>query len=343
MENQKNKLMILGDIHLKDTLGYSDYIKNGRQEEKQSILDFIVEQANDCNQIILLGDNFNSKNNSSAVIREFTEFIEKFNNKEVYILAGNHEIRGNGETAIDYLKEIKNKRWHIATNKIEEINELVFCPYFSRNALDTKTNEEGADKLMRLLPKGNMLFVHHALTDTVGNSGVATSIFDEVVLPLKKLSKKYKLIFAGHVHRAQQKDNVIIAGSIFPYEVNEKEKFIYKLDITTMKVEKIQLPGRAIYGLTDPTLKDLEKLDKSSIVKVTITKKLEKKEMAELKDKLEEYDAHMLIENIPTERKKLHVKKGSMLDFSIENLLEMYSKERNIDLSKLKQAFDLIK
>jgi len=32
-----------------------------------------------------------------------------------------------------------------------------------------------------------------------------------------------------------------------------------------------------------------------------------------------------------------------MIDFGIENMLEMYSKERKVDLSKLKYAFELIK
>ena len=126
-------------------------------------------------------------------------------------------------------------------------------------------------------------------------------------------------------------------------EVGETQKYIWILDEKTLKVEKIKLPGRAIYGLTDPTLKDLEKIDKSSIVKVTITKKLDKKDMAELKDMLSEFDASMVIENIPMERKKIDIEKGGLIDFNIENLLQLYSKERSVPLEKLKQAFELIK
>ncbi len=339
-----NKLLCVGDLHMKDTLSYNDYIEGGRQQEEKEVLDFIISQSIDCDKVILLGDNFNSKTNSAETIRKFTEFIERFDGKELFILKGNHESKEINKSAIDYLREIKNKKWHIITNKVEKFGDLVFCPYFTKQELETKDNGEASKKLMKLFPEKNILFAHHSFTDSISNSGTPTSLFDEIILDRKKLEKKYKLLVGGHIHRSQKIGNTIVAGSIFSYEVNEGDKFIWKINESTLEIEQIKLPGRKIYGVENPTIEELEKLPANSIVKVTITNKDTKKEIDKIKEILETFDAHMLIENLPSERKKIKsIEKGQMLDFGIDNLLELYSKEKNIPINKLIFAFNLIK
>jgi len=340
------KILCVGDAHFKLDLGYADMFEDRRIEEKTEILDFIVNESKDCETVVFLGDQLDKRNNHSSVIKEFINFIERFDKKELYILLGNHESVYGERTAIDFMKEIKNKSWHVVTNKVETIGKYTFCPYFFKGQLKSETNEEASKKLMKELSGGDSLFVHHALSDSSTSSGMSTNIFDEIVLPRKELEKRYKLVVAGHVHSPSLSTNnkTIVSGSIFNQEVGETQKYIWKVDSETFKIEQIKLPGRPIYKQENPTLKDLDKLEKNSIVKVILTKKYEDDELEEIQEKLKEFDAHIIIEDIPTQRKKMIVGGVSnILDLSLDQLLEAYAKERNIEYSKLIMGFDLIR
>jgi len=344
MTKNNNKILIVGDLHLKSQLPYNDYIDGGRDKEKQEVLDFVIENSKTCDTIVLLGDCCDSKNPSSDVIKEFTAFLERFNKKQkLYLLVGNHDLKANGTSSIDYLKEIKLKNWKII-NGIEKIDDFVFCSYHTRQLLEVNTNEEGQKKLMKLLPEGKILFVHQAVSDSLTNSGQNTNVFNEIVLPKKELEKKYEKIIGGHIHAPQIIGNTLISGSVFSFEVNEIEKFIHIIDEETLEVEQIKLPVRPIYKLEDITEEKLNKLPKNSIIKAVITKKLSNAKIKELKELLDKFSGYVLLEQIPKERKKLHYNKGeNILMFSVDQLLELYSKEKKVDLAKLKYGFGLIK
>jgi DNA repair exonuclease SbcCD nuclease subunit len=146
-----NKILVIGDLHFKEFLSYGDYIKDKRVAEKESILKFIVSEAKDCDSIVLMGDNFDHRNNSAEVVRSFVEFIEKFGNKDVYILSGNHEKKGDGKTAIDFLKEVKKSNWHIFT-KITSGYEMQgirvdFVPFMLKSELEVETDDKAAKEI----------------------------------------------------------------------------------------------------------------------------------------------------------------------------------------------------
>ena len=337
-----NKIGVVGDLHLSDNLSYNDYIKGGREKEKNKILDFIVTSFEDCKSIIFTGDCFDRKNNSSAVIKEFTKFVERFNDKEIYIIAGNHEKRSDGTSALDYLKEIKNRNWHIITDAVTQIDDIDFVPYFTKAELEVKTNEAGIKKVMNELGGNKILVVHYAISDSMTVSGCSTNLFDEIVLNRKDLQKKYQLIVGGHIHKPDIKDNVLIAGSIFTKEVGEIEKFVYKIDEETLNIEEIKLPCREIHKVENPRTKDFEKISTESIIKVIITDPELKPQIDDIKKELEKFDASVLIENYPRERRKVHFDKG-LLDMKIEDLLKIYSKKNKVSLPKLLSAWEIIK
>jgi DNA repair exonuclease SbcCD nuclease subunit len=189
---------------------------------------------------------------------------------------------------------------------------------------------------------GKILFAHHAISGSATAGGMKTEFFPEVVLPKKELEKIYQLVVAGHVHHPSNLGKTIITGSIFCNEINETEKFVYRIDEDTLEVEQIKLPGRGIYKLTDPTNKDLD-IPKNSIVKVILTKKLNHSETEELKEKLKVFDAHIIVSDIKNERKKVVGGDMGLLNLSVEELLELYGKERKVDVGKLKLAFELIR
>jgi len=333
---------IIGDTHFKESLGYSDYVKDGRKQEKEDILSFIVESFKDCDQIVFLGDQLNSKNNMSEVIRDFISFVERFGDKEVYIISGNHEKKGDGTTAIDFMKEITRSNWHIITQPLNTYMDgkaVTFLPYMNKAELVAMDDAEATAKIMSILLPGDLLFLHHAISDSDTVSGQNTNMFHEAVLPRNELENRYKLVIGGHIHSPQYKGKTIVTGSIFNNEAGETEKYIWKIS-KGLSAEKIKLPGRPIHNITNPSPDLIDQLEDRSIVKVTLTDK--GIDVSYIEEKLKRFDAYLLLEQYPNQRKKLHFDSGA-IDFSIENLLKMYAEEKGVDLGKLMTGFELIK
>lgn len=417
---------VVGDMHLKENLGYADYITDRRIPERKKILEFIHDNFEDCDAIVLMGDNFNGKNNPSSIIREFVAFVKGFGKKDIYILAGNHEKFGDGRSAVDFMREMKMPHWHVITDGIktfsDETTEMTFCPYMSKAELNIASNSEASESVLNALRSGEgvsrggllewigqnvaaeatgdhpnlteedlsrllvgmrrdgetppneyvavtdtvqggattartatilarapqqlnkkkVLFAHHAISGTVVRDASTTDLFNEPVLDKSKLLNKFDLIVGGHIHLPSSDSKVIITGSVFNNEVGEKGKKIWKIDTETMAFEHIDLPGRKIFKLENPTNEDILNIPEKSIVKVILTKKIEGGNDA-LKGILKNrFDAYLLLEQYPSERKKIHFDEG-MVAFTPESLLESYAKERKIDINKLKAAYDLIK
>lgn len=335
-------LLICGDFHAKERLGYSEYIKDGREAEKKEIKDFILAQGKNCEGIVFLGDQFHLKNNPSSVIRDFVEFVEAFGDKQIYVIAGNHEKFGDGKSAIDFMREVKKPNWHIITSEVVVIDGMVFCPYFYKGELGVRSVKAATTKLMKMLPPGRILFAHHAVSDMKFN-GQDTNILQEIVLPKKIVKEKYELTVFGHIHEPGQSGNVLQAGSVFNNEIGEEGKNVYRIRIgeNVEEVETIKLPGRKIIKLENPSEKDLDGL-KGSIVKIIFTKPVSRKKILELKEILpSKCDAYIIVERIPNkEREKVH--EDSMMSMSIEDLLKIYAKEKEIDPEKLLTGFKLI-
>lgn len=342
------KILCIGDTHFKDSLSYADYVSDRRIAEKKEILDFIIKESSDCEHIVFLGDNFHSKNNSSEVNREFVEFIERFGDKQVYVISGNHEKKGDGKTAIDFLGEVKKKNWHIFTRpsaiSIDGV-KLDFLPYMLNSELGVENSEEATKYIMNHLDGGDILFTHHNITGTSFN-GISTDTLKGVVLPKEELEKKYKLIVAGDIHVPQQYGRVVITGSLFTSEVGELEKFIWKIDPNAERnphqaigLYKLKVPNRPIYKLTNPTPLELTKLPKNAILKIIVTDK--NISIEELKVVASGLDAYLIIEDYPNERAKMHIEKGA-IDFNIESLLKMYSEAKKVDYQKLVSGLELI-
>lgn len=343
------KLGIIGDAHFRQDLAYADYIEDRREGERKQILHFIVESFKDCDGVVFMGDNFDKPNPPSQVVKAFTEFVERFNGKQVYILAGNHEKTASGKSAIDYLREIKNPNWKIITNSFVAHGELGFVPYFFRQELQVETFEEGKGWILEKLRIAKntgvkYIFVHHAISDTLTVTGQNTSLFPEIVLPKAELEGMFNLVIGGHIHKPQQSGKTVVTGCVFNNEIGDNNKKIWILETDTSEITSIVLPGRPLIKLENPSLQDLERrasLTTSCVIKVVLTERGQNIEM--LKEGLRKFDAFILLEQYPNERKKLHVEEGAMMEFTVENLLGLYAKEKSVDEQKLLSAWELIK
>ena len=335
-ETIKNMILVVGDLHLRDRLGYADLIPDGRKSEEKDILDFIVNSANGCNTVVFMGDNLNAKNNTSAVINKFVNLIERFGNRQIYILAGNHEKFANGNSAIDFLREVNKPNWHIITKKIEKHEGMVFLPFFTP---PERHNMEELDKF-----EGDILFAHHAIGNTTTETKAMAELFNEPIINREMAEKKFQLVIGGHVHKPQVINRTVITGSVFNNEVGEVGKSIWKIATLDMNYYELDLPGRKIIKLENPT--DLDLLARpNTIVKVVITDRKLSSRIPEIKRTLREETknggAGIVIERYPNERTKVHFEEG-MLEFPIEKLIEIYAVQKKLDPKKLLSAYNLI-
>lgn len=333
------KIGVIGDMHFKEHLGYYDHVEDARDGELSQILDFIVDNLSDCDKIVFLGDNFDKKNNQSTVIKRFIEFLERFNDKEVFILAGNHEKENFGRTAIDFLGEIKSKKWHVITRDIQKFDNLVFVPFFSARELGFSSTKEASDHLVSEINNhnGDIVFAHLSLSGATLNGLIDSSVLHEIVLPVDKINGT---LIAGHIHSPQViLGKHTIVGSVFNNDANDNGKTLLKINDGV--VTKIDIPGRRIITVTDPSVDDIDTIDRGNIIKAVFTKKL--KETDEIINKLSEFDGHSIVRSFKEKRKKSKLSGKNVLDMSIEDIVKMYCSINDIEFSSIEKAFNLIK
>jgi DNA repair exonuclease SbcCD nuclease subunit len=336
------KIGIIGDLHLKEKLTYSEYIKDGRREEVVDVLKFIHNSFKDCDEIVLMGDNLDGRNNTSQTIKTFIKFLEGFGNKTIYVLAGNHEKRGDGKSAIDFLKEIQGKNWIIITDKILKLGNKTFCPYFNNTELQERDADKVTKKLLKQLKDNanDCLFIHHSLSDSFTTHGQTTNDFNEIVLPRDELKKHFKQIVGGHIHKPHLKDDCLVTGSIFTNEVGEINKYIWKLEDD--KFEQISLPVRPIHKLENPTEEDLKEIPNNAIVRAIFNKKTPQATVLGFSEACKRFDAYMILETFKTKRKKVSYN-PDIISYNIEELLDLYAKNKGINVEQLRHAWEMIK
>ncbi len=341
------RICIIGDLHIRFQLPYAAAIEDGRRGEWEAVKSKIIETAKNCDAHVFLGDNLNARHNHSSVNREFVEFINRDNFRgHRYIISGNHETFGK-DTAIDFLKKSDIAGLHVYT-KIERDTlitslgtlDVTFLPYMTPGLLNAENLEDAQQKVLEQLPGGDVLFHHHAVSGVKTNDQ-SIEFLNEIVLPREELEKKYKWIIGGHIHQKQWlSDKTLVAGSIFSQNAGDHAKSVFVLDTDKNEVEEIPLPVRGIYRVVNPSPEALRAIPDYSIVKVIITSL--DTQIDDLRASMERFDSSIVVEQYPNKRKRIIFDEAGALDFSIDNLIRLYSKERNISHEDLKEAFELL-
>lgn len=337
------KILIVGDPHFRYQLPYATAIADGRKSEWEAVKSKIVDESKDCNLVILMGDNFNSKHNHSSVNAEFVDFLQQFGKTPIIMLVGNHERFGE-ETALDFLKKFQNPLWDVVSEpRLINFNglDLQFIPYMTPGVLGVATVSEATQKVMEGIQDADYMFHHHIVESTKWGSG-DSGIVNEIVLP-SNIEERYKRVFGGHIHQPSKvTEKTQVVGNIFTNEVGEHEKFIYKLDTDSNTFEEIKLPVRGIYKVELLAGTKIPELPKNSIVKVTILDRTLQDSVDLIREKFGVYDSYVLVEQYSKKRTKVRLEEAGALDFSIGNLLKLYSEAKKIPLGGLTDAYNLI-
>lgn len=348
------KILVVGDQHFRFELPYASAFADGRKSEWEAVKEKIHTTAKDCDAVVLIGDNFNTRHNHSSVIKEFVEFLNGFDEKEVHILVGNHERYGSS-TALDFLDKIEYKNWFIY-NEPTQANirdgkgnfiQAMMIPYMTPALLGVETKEEGVAKILNMFPKDAwpLCFAHHAITSSRLMGNVVDHL-NEIVLPKEKLEQHFAHVFAGHIHVRQNLfPSIYVTGNIFTNEMGEHDKAVYTYESNgtiDVEVKEIPLPVRGIYKVEWD--KDIQNIfggiPEHSIVKCYVTTPGTDLEL--VKETLKRFDASIIIEQYPNERTKVHFEDGG-LDLSVENMLKLYGEAKSLSYADLKEGFELIK
>lgn len=340
------KIGLVGDTHLKDRLGYADYVSDKRIPERQAVLDQIADLFKGYDMVVLMGDNFDSRNNSSETIKDFVKFAQSIK-APLAILAGNHEKSGNGKSALDFIEELDND-WVTAIRgpKMVDVKgiHLVLLPYMSRTEMKCQDNRSAAQAIQGSLPEGDILLAHQAFTG-YGFKGVLTDDFNEPVLDKAWLAERYEKVAIGHVHEGGNNGKFLVTGSVFCNEVGDEEKSVWTLlvDEKTRATEVVAhvLDQRGVRKIKDPEPKDIENLTPADwIIKAEITKR--GTDVESVKRMLRPFAGSIVVERYPNER--MTVKTDSdILDYSVENMLKMYAEAKNLNPDILLTGYALIR
>ena len=346
------KILIVGDQHFRFELPYASAIADGRRSEWEAVKKVIHDTAKDCDEVVLLGDNFNSRHNHSSVIREFVEFLYGFGDKKIHILGGNHERYGD-KTAIDFLQKIPNPNWNwnvytVPTWTVVGGKEAMMIPFMTPALLGVSTKEEGIEKLVGMFHKEKvpLCFAHHAISGGHLN-GILVDTLNEIVLPKKNMLESFGNTFAGHIHEKEKGEGLTMAGNIFTNEVGEHEKSIWIYNEADcpggrlVYTQEIPLPVRPIHKIIwEEEADKVFTLPKNSIVKCYVTDR--KNNIENIKRLLSSFDAFILIEQYPSERAKIHFE-GGVMDLSVETLLKKYAEVKDLPYQDLMDGFNLIR
>ncbi|MFA5376105.1 MAG: metallophosphoesterase [Dehalococcoidia bacterium] len=266
---------VIGDMHFKETYGHAASFSDRRVTERAGIELSVAEAARACDLVVILGDMFDHRSNPSSALFSATAFLESLGSyPEIVILGGNHDTYADGSGALDYIRALSGKKWHVVSGKPETSvaggRTLHFVPYMRcGSGQDTRAL---ADEIVTGVAEGcDMLFTHHSVSGTAMANGTTDMLKGEPVLPREIVSEKSKLSFHGHIHRPGTYGNVIVAGSIMSEEAgDDTPKKVFVVDGTA--VSEVTLPGRAMRRVKAETVKEaMEGIGDADFYRIVVT------------------------------------------------------------------------
>lgn len=343
------KVLIVGDPHFRHQLPYSTALPDGRASEWAGVKEQLAKMAAECDEVILMGDNFNSKHNHSSVNREFVEFLHTLGEKPVHMLVGNHERYGH-ETALDFIAEMKKPNWHVY-NDIEKVSvggkSAVMLPFMTPGVLWAKDLEEAQEILttkLKEIGEADYLFHHHVAEGTLWSQTSETTDLHEVYVPQECIDL-YQLVVGGHIHKRQWvSDKVLVTGNLFTNEVGEEDKAVYILNTEDNKAEEKKVNVRGIYKVEVRSDTSFDDIPDNAIVKaVVVDPELQGEGVNKLRNEtLTRFDAFVVVEQYPRKRQKIQISEAGGLDLTLENLIKVYSEARKIPHTDLKAGLELL-
>lgn len=232
-----------------------------------------LEQANITN-IIICGDFFDNRNEIGVkTISVASELMDMFNDFEVTMIAGNHDLFYRNRTDINSISIFDGRE------NVDVISEMTLEKIGNKTVTYIPW---GSD--ISKAPKSDIIFGHLEIN---GFKMMPGRVAEGVTAP-KALTSKASLIFSGHFHlrdeRKYKNAEIIYVGS--PYQINWGESTnipgYYILDVDTMDysfVENVISPRHIKMSSNNLQLEDIS----DNIIKIEIDSNTEEDVMETLK------------------------------------------------------------
>jgi hypothetical protein len=339
------KVAVVGDLHVKGSYGYAASFPDRRESERQAIYEEIRRNCEGTELVVLLGDVFDGRSNPSGSIREFTAFLESLGDRHVVIMGGNHDTFSDGSGALDYIREIRGKKWHVVTGDPETLTAggktLHFVPYMRCTHTGHKDVAELTEWIMTSIPTGcDMVFTHHAVSSSRMNHGSTDLLKGEPVLPRERLKASCVRSFHGHIHRPSNDESTFVVGSVMNEEVGEDgRKSMAVASPSTGLVVSFELPGRSLWKVEAKTLEEgMEAAAGKDFARISLSERPSDSEISALPKNIE-------IVVAPKERKETDAKPSEDLSrdsLTPEKLLSKYAKNKNVSEERIQRGWALV-
>jgi DNA repair exonuclease SbcCD nuclease subunit len=206
-ENLFKRAALFGDLHLGKK-------NNDRQFniDCEHFVKWFVETAKErnCDAIIFLGDYFDNRNSIHiSTLNYALSNLERLNNSgiPIYMIPGNHDEYYKDKREITSISIARNLNNITIFNELTNIGNVTFCPWL--------VGEEWK-QIESYAAKSDYMFGHFELPRFLMNAMVEMP--DTGLLNVKHFEKVKHMVFTGHFHKRQVRDNVCYIGSPFCHD-----------------------------------------------------------------------------------------------------------------------------
>lgn len=316
------KVLIYADLHI-----HNHYKQAINSETALNFLTYINEYCleNNIKNIFFAGDFFHTKSRAYAphVIQSYLRIkdIAK-NNVSQYMLVGNHDMANNlnsmnsimfvfsdyAEVVPDYkFFDIENIRFHFLSYTTSILDNVFILSKNKKNILITHLDINGFEVI---------------------------DGFSEAKGYPQEIFSKFDLVFSGHFHKPQEKNNIIYIGTPYQTSFVEKERdlgFIV-FDTDTLKYKRIIYNEAPKYKILE--IDSINDIEESCVNNNFLKIKLKSNNInkAELRERIYEYKA-LSVDIIPYENSMTIEKySNNFSDEPIEIAKEYLKSLESVDL-----------
>lgn len=207
-DNLFRKAVVFTDIHWG--------LKNNSAEHNDDCWNFILWMTETAltwgaDTCIFLGDWHHSRHNLHIRTMNYSlkamEFLaNKF--KNFFFLPGNHDLFYKEKRDLNSIQWARNIKNVTMVNEITTIEDVSFCPWLVGDEHKEIKNI-----------KSRYMFGHFELPHFIMNADVTMP--DHGHGPKREDFKNQDLVFSGHFHKRQVKDNIVYIGNAFPHNFSD--------------------------------------------------------------------------------------------------------------------------
>ncbi len=291
----KNKIVIVGDLHLGKKNSIDQFVQY-QLDEIDKVIEYILENENEINTIIVLGDVFdNRKSINIKTLNDTFSKIKRIDDIDVYLIVGNHDCFYKNDIKLNSLNTIFDH--HELSHLFTIVNKPLEIPEIDSLLVPWMAMDNYNECLLAIKnSKAKYCFGHFELngfqmnSNTICKSELKAGTF-----------KHFDEVYSGHFHTKSQQGNITYLGSHCQldwsdfgekkgfYELNLEDDLLYFIESKDQIFRKIIIND-------DTDIKKIEKIE-NSFLKIYLNRKLTPRENNGILDLISNNISYEIIDN----------------------------------------------